>query len=175
MQMEAGLDTGPVRLVGRTPIGEYDTTGVLIHRLSLMGGELMTRVLASFDDYPAVPQADDGITYAAKIEKSEAKIDWTAGAQQVLRQVRAFNPSPGAWFEYNGERLKVIDARILSENDPAYAIDFPTEPGVVIGDHLAIGCGIGAIRPTLIQRAGRGIMETFEFLRGFPIPAGTRL
>lgn len=175
MQMEAGLDTGPVRLEGRTPIDAHDTTGSLSHRLSLMGAELMVRVLDQLDAYPPVSQGDDGITYAAKIDKAEARIDWTAGAVQVNRQIRALNPSPGAWFEYRGERIRVHSAQILSAGPNDHKTDFPTTAGLVIGDQLAIGCGVGAIRPDLVQRAGRGVMPSLELLRGFPIPPGTQL
>ncbi len=175
MQMEAGLDTGPVLLERRTPIGQYDTTGILTQKLSLMGADLLVGVVSQLEKYRPVPQPAEGITYAKKIEKSEARIVWSVGSLQVFRQVLAFNPSPGAWFEYNGERLKVLEARILSDDSAEYRVSFRTEPGVVIGDQLAIGCGEGAIRPTLLQRAGRGVMTTTELLRGFPIPPGTRL
>lgn len=175
MGMEAGLDTGPVLLRDTTPIDAYDTTGVLSHRLSHIGAQLMVEVLRNPDTFPKEPQPDQGVTYAAKIEKSEARIDWSAGRVQVDRQIRAFNPAPGAWFEYRGERIRILNARFQSLPSDNQCVDFPTEPGLVLDDQLAIGCGVGAIRPNEVQRAGRGVMTSAELLRGFPIPAGTRL
>jgi methionyl-tRNA formyltransferase len=176
MQMEAGLDTGPVRLEERTAIDAYDTAGVLSHRLSLMGAQLMVQVLADPDAYSPRTQPNEGVTYAAKIDKAEARLDWSAGAVQVDRQIRAFNPAPGAWFEHAGERIRVLSARIqgASPAEPK-SVAFPAEPGLVLDGQLTIGCGIGAIRPILVQRAGRGVMTSEELLRGFSIPAGTRL
>lgn len=164
MQMEAGLDTGPVRLEGRTPI-DRKTAGELRAELSAMGARLMVEVLADFERYPAVPQPEDGITYAAKIDKAEARLDFTRSAVEVERAVRAFNPSPGAFFELNGERFRVHAADLVEASGPAGTV----------GDDLLIHCGEGAIRPTSIQRAGRGVMTVGELLRGLPIPAGTQL
>jgi len=175
MRMEAGLDTGPVLAEARTAIGDYDNAGVLTHRLSLMGAELIVEVLSDLPAHPEKPQSEAGITYAKKIEKSEARIDFGLGAQQVDRQIRAFSPTPGAYFELNGERIKILEARILSAPTDGLPIHFPTEPGNVIDDQLAIGCGDGAIRPLTVQRAGRPAMDTLSFLRGFAIPAGTVL
>ena len=165
MQMEAGLDTGPVRLEGRTPV-DGKTAGALAAELSAMGARLMVEVLGDVDRYPAVPQPEDGVTYAAKIDKAEARLDFSRTADEVERQVRAFNPAPGAFFEVQGERVRVHAATILTERG---------ETGVVIDDRMTIACSKGAIRPTLVQRAGRGVMTPEELLRGFPIPAGTRL
>ena len=174
MQMEAGLDTGPVLRREAVAIGDYESAGSLAGRLSDLGARLMVEVLADPGAHPSEPQPDDSVTYAAKIDKAETRIDWTAGSEQVFRQVRAFSPSPGAWFEYQGERIRVLDARRLTPPD-SFSFDFPAEPGVVIGDQLAIGCGNGAIRPITVQRAGRGVMTAWDMLRGFPIPPGTRL
>ena len=174
MQMEAGLDTGPVRLEGRTPI-DGKTAGALTEELSAMGARLMVQVLASPGAYPPVPQAEEGVTHAPKIEKAEAKLDFSQGSIAVERQVRAFNPAPGAWFEVGGERIRVLNANILSAPDNHQNITFLTQPGLVLDDQLAIGCGTGAIRPTFVQRAGRGVMTMWDFLRGFPIPPGTQL
>lgn len=175
MQMEAGLDTGPVLLEGRTAIGTYDTAGVISHRLSLMGAKLMIDVLADHDAYSPRVQPEQGVTYANKIDKAEAKIDWSAGAVQVDRQIRAFNPAPGAWFEYNGERIRVLEARIQSAPDDPCNVSFSAKPGLVLDDQLGIGCGVGVIRPLSVQRAGRDVMMSWDLLRGFPIPAGTQL
>ncbi|MDF7774554.1 methionyl-tRNA formyltransferase [Sphingomonas sp. AOB5] len=165
MQMEAGLDTGPVRLEGRTPIGGK-TAGELTDELSAMGAALMVQVLADLDAYPAVMQPEGGVTYAPKIDKAEARLDFAQPAEQVERQIRAFNPAPGAFFELNGERFRVHAAQIL---------DAPGQPGMTLDEALTIACATGAIRPSLVQRAGRGAMTSQELLRGFPIPAGTQL
>jgi methionyl-tRNA formyltransferase len=133
------------------------------------------QVLSDLAAYPPVPQPEAGVTYAAKIDKAESRIDFTAGALQVNRQIRAFNPAPGAWFEYRGERVRILKANILSTSDTDLRPDFPTTPGLVIGDQLAIGCGSGAIRPDVVQRAGRAAMPVTDMLRGFPIPDGTLL
>ena len=185
MQMEAGLDTGPVRLEGRTPIADK-TAGVLTDELSAMGARLMVTVLGDTDAHPPVSQPEDGVTYAAKIDKAETRIDWKQSAEQVERQVRAFNPVPGAWFEVAGERIKVLACltRHPSESwdlpgagEAAAARDpsFRWGDGMVIDTALTIACGSGEIRPTLLQRAGRGIVTAEELLRGFPIPAGTQV
>jgi methionyl-tRNA formyltransferase len=164
MQMEAGLDTGPVRLEGRTPV-DGKSAGQLTAELSAMGARLMVEVLGDVERYPAVPQPEDGVTYAAKIDKAEARLDFSRTAEEVERQVRAFNPAPGAFFEVHGERVRVHAATVLAERG---------EAGVVIDDQMTIACSEGAIRPTLVQRAGRGVMTSEELLRGFAIPAGTR-
>lgn len=175
MQMEAGLDTGPVRHMGAVPIGAVVDAGTLTHQLALLGARLMVETLGDLDAYPPVAQPEAGVTYAAKIEKAEARLVWAAGAAAVDRQVRALNPAPGAWFEVGGERIKLLSARVLSHpTDPALT-DFPAESGLVLDDQLAIGCGNGAVRPVIVQRAGRGAVEVADLLRGFPIPAGTRL
>jgi methionyl-tRNA formyltransferase len=138
-----------------------------------LGAELIVRVLGDLSAYPEVPQPVEGVTYAHKIDKAEARLDFTKGSLQVHRQIRAFNPSPGAFFELGGERFKVLEANILTDGPPNYSVSFRSKPGEVLGDQLAIGCGDGAIGPTVIQRAGRGPINTIELLRGFPIPAGT--
>jgi len=165
MQMEAGLDTGPVRATTETEIG-HKTTGMLTTELAELGAELMLRVLTDLSAFPPVAQAEDGVTYAAKIDKAETKIDFMASAEQVERQIRAFNPAPGAWFEYAGERYRILAAQILADSGPA---------GTALDDALLIACGTGAIRPTLIQRSGKPIMSAAELLRGKPIAAGTSL
>lgn len=165
MQMEAGLDTGPVRLEGRTPV-DGKTAGELAAELSAMGARLMVEVLSDMDAHPPVPQPDEGVTYAAKIDKAEARLDFSRSALDVERQVRAFNPAPGAFFEVVGERVRVHAAEVVAERG---------DGGRVLDDAMTIACGEGAIRPTLVQRAGRGVMTAAELLRGFPIPAGTQL
>jgi methionyl-tRNA formyltransferase len=167
MQMEAGLDTGPVRLEGRTPIAGK-TAGELTAELAVMGGRLMVEVIGDLDAYPARPQPEDGVTYAAKIDKAESRIDFAQSAVAVERLVRAMNPAPGAWFEVAGERVKMLAAEVLP-------FTFPGGDGLTVDAALTIGCGDGAIRPTLVQRAGRGVSSAQEFLRGFPVASGTQL
>ena len=165
MQMEAGLDTGPVRLEDSTPIGRK-TTGALTDELAAMGARLMVRVLEDVDRYPARPQPEAGVTYAAKIDKAETRLDFTRPAIDLERQVRAFHPAPGAWFEHEGERIKVLSAEVIDQSGIA---------GEVLDDRLTIACGEGAFRPVTVQRAGRGVSSAEDLLRGFSIPAGTRL
>lgn len=172
MQMEAGLDTGPVRLEGRTPIADK-IAGELTGELSTLGAALMVRVLADLDAYPPSPQTLAGITYAAKILKDEARIDWNLSAVQVERAIRAFNPAPGAWFAVAGERIKLLRADVLPPSAAPATASAP--PGTILDDALTIACNPGAIRATLVQRAGRGPMSAADLLRGFAVAPGTRL
>ena len=165
MQMEAGLDTGPVRATTEIEIG-HKTTGVLTMELAELGAELMVRVLADLEAFPCVAQPDEGVTYAAKIDKAETKLDFSLSAEDVERQVRAFNPAPGAWFAFEGERYRVLAADIIAAHGAA---------DTIIDDQLTIACGVHAIRPTLIQRAGKPAMPAADLLRGKAIPAGTIL
>jgi len=167
MQMEAGLDTGPVRLEGRTAVADK-TAGDLTAELAAMGAKLMVEVLRDLGAYPPVPQPDDGITYAAKIDKAEARIDWTKPAAEIERLVRAMNPAPGAWFELAGERVKLLAAEVLP-------FSFPGGEGTTVNDTLTIACGTGAIRPVLLQRAGRGVTTLDDFLRGCPVASGMQV
>jgi methionyl-tRNA formyltransferase len=120
-------------------------------------------------EHPSPPEAQpaEGATYASKITKEETRIDWSRAAHEVERQVLAFNPVPGAWFEANGERVKLLEAGAVAES--------PGRPGEVLDNCLSIGCVSGSIRPLKVQRAGRGPMTARELLRGFPIPKGTIL
>ena len=167
MQMEAGLDTGPMRATVATPVGNK-TGGALTVELAQLGADLLVTVLADPPSYPPVPQPTEGVTYAPKIDKSEARLDFLISAPQAVRQVRAFAPSPGVFFEFNGERIRILDAEAVITPDA-------TPPGTLIDDALTIACNPGAMRPLSVQRAGRGIMTPAELLRGFAIPAGTRL
>jgi methionyl-tRNA formyltransferase len=167
MQMEAGLDTGPVRLERRTSV-EGRTAGELTAELARLGAAAMVEVLGKFDAYPAVPQPEVGVTYAAKIDKAEARIDWTRSAVEVERLVRAMNPAPGAWFEVAGERVKLLAAEVLP-------FSFPGGEGTTVDEQLTVACGDGAIRARLVQRAGRGVTSAEEMLRGFPVASGTKL
>jgi len=185
MRMEAGLDTGPVLLEGRTPI-DRKTAGELTHELADIGARLIVQVLADLTAYPEVPQPEEGATYAKKIDKAETRLDFTQDAEQVERQVRAFAPAPGAWFEYQGERCKVLAADLVSPRDggdlrqdyadiAARGPRLRGEAGTVLDDQLTIACGSGAIRPTQVQRAGRPVMATADLLRGWAIPIGAKL
>lgn len=165
MQMEAGLDTGPVRATASTAI-DRKTAGDLTDELAGLGAALMVKVLADLDAHPAVAQPDDGVTYARKIEKAEARLDFSQPAEAVERQIRAFNPVPGAFFELGGERYRILAA----DN-----VDGVGNSGGVLDDQLTIACAGGAIRPTIIQRAGKPAMPLAEFLRGNSIMAGTIL
>lgn len=163
MQMEAGLDTGPMLRVGRTAIAGKNVAD-LTEELALMGARLMVEELA--EPSPSVTQPADGVTHAPKIAKAEARIDWTRAGAFTERQVRALSPSPGAWFEAGGERIKLLAATLTHDQGP---------PGTVLDETLTIACGTAAIRPTLVQRAGSRPMSVPDFLRGFPIPPGTLL
>ena len=163
MQMEAGLDTGPMLLKGETPVARK-TAGELTQEIAELGARLMVQVLGDLAVYPPVVQPDEGVTYAAKIDKAEARLDVSQSAAQVERQVRAFNPMPGAFFELKGERLRVHAADIVATT---------AQPGTILDDQLTIACAEGAIRPTIIQRAGRPAMPTEDFLRGFVVAPGT--
>lgn len=166
MQMEAGLDTGPVRFERRTPTAGK-SAGALFEELARTGAEAVVEVLAHLAHFPPVPQPESGITYAAKIDKTEMRLDFAQDAAAVERQIRAFNP-PGAWFEMAGERIRVLEAELC-----AGAAN--SEPGLVLSPDLTIACRTGAIRPVLVQRAGRGIVHRDDLLRGFAVTAGTRL
>ena len=168
MQMEEGLDTGPVLAMSRTAIGPEDTASTLHDRLAEMGARLMVEALAEVAAGRAIaqPQPDDGVTYAAKIEKSEARIDWTRPAAELDRHIRGLAPFPGAWCEINGERVKLLMCR-PEEGEGA--------PGTALDDRLLIACGGGALRLTRLQRQGRGASDAADMLRGFPVPAGSVL
>ena len=163
MQMEAGLDTGPVRAEARTPV-DGKTGTALAAQLAAMGAELMCKVLADLPGHPPRAQIEDGVTYAKKIDKAETRLDFSHSAELLERQVRAFHPL--AWFELEGERYRVLAAEVLGRAGAA---------GTTIDQELTIACGFGAIRPTLIQRAGRPVMGVAELLRGRAIGAGVRL
>ncbi len=166
MNMEAGLDTGPMRATVETPI-DGKTGGALTSELAVLGSELLVRVLSDIHGFPPVPQPDRGMIYAPKIDKSEAQLDFLISAAQVERQIRAFAPTPGAFFEYDGERFRILTAQV--ELSGAHS------PGTVVDAALGIACNPGLIRPTLIQRAGRSAMTPAELLRGYAIPTGTKL
>jgi methionyl-tRNA formyltransferase len=164
MRMEEGLDTGPMLLKRETEV-DRKTAGDLTTELAGMGASALVEWLDN--PAPAEAQPEDGATYASKIDKSEARIDWSRSSEEIERQVRAFAPSPGAWFEANGERVKLLEASTAGETSGP--------PGKVLDDSLSIACGSGTIRPLRVQRSGRGVMTPGELLRGFAIPEGTIL
>ena len=164
MQVEEGLDTGPMLLRRELDI-RGKNGGQVTEQLAKLGAKALLDWLA--DPTGGEPQPSDGATYASKIDKAETRIDWTRPAEQIERQVRAFAPVPGAWFEANGERVKLLDATT--------GADASGKPGEVLDDCLNVACGSGYIRPLKVQRAGRGVMTAGELLRGFPIAKGTML
>jgi methionyl-tRNA formyltransferase len=166
MRMEEGLDTGPVLMAERVAI-QRKTYGELHDELARLGADLMARALAAIErgSVEAQPQAEEGVTYARKIEKSETRIDWAKSARELDCLIRGLSPAPGAWFEAKGERIKIL----LAGPGPGKGT-----PGEVLFD-FAIVCGEGALRPLVVQRAGRAPTDWLAFLRGFAIQAGERL
>ncbi|MBY0567709.1 MAG: methionyl-tRNA formyltransferase [Hyphomonadaceae bacterium] len=168
MRMEEGLDTGPVLATARTRIDAADTTASLHDRLAALGAPLMVDALAALERGAAVetPQSEEGVTYAHKITPAEARIDWTKDARAIDCAIRGLSPSPGAWFELEGVRIKALMSR-AEEGEGA--------PGAVLDDQLLVACGSGAVRLLTVQREGRGPLDAHAFLRGQPVPQGTRL
>ncbi len=174
MQMEEGLDTGPVCLAETFAIGPNMTAGELHDALAGRGGDLMVRALAALERNSLVPtpQSEDGVTYAQKISKEESRIDFSKAAVDVHNHIRGLSPFPGAWFEAVGkggkpERIKVLGSELV--------VDPPAKdqgPGSVLDDALTIACGEGAVRLTRLQRAGKKVVSADEFLRGFPLKTG---
>lgn len=166
MQMEAGLDTGPVVLRRTVEIGTEETTAQLHDRLSVLGADAIVDALARLDDLVPEPQPEAGVTYAAKIEKAEARIDWTRPAAEVDRQIRGLSPFPGAWFERNGTRIKVLGSRLASGDG---------QPGEVLTDGLRVACGSGAVALTRLQKAGKAAQDVDVFQSGARIAPGALL
>ena len=165
MQMEAGLDTGPMLAMARTPI-ETKTTGELTEELAELGAQLMVGTLRDLKIHVPIAQDDADATYAAKIDKAEARIDWDRPAQEVVRHVHGLSPFPGAWFDLAGQRVKLLRAEEAEGTGNA---------GEVLDDRLAIACGDGAIRPVELQRAGKPKMDLDTFLRGNAVAEGSIL
>lgn len=171
MQMDAGLDTGPMLLRRAVPIGPDTTAAGLHDTLAALGAELIVPALAGLaaGALEPTPQPADGVTYAKKLERDEGRLDFARPAVELERFVRAFDPWPGAFVELGGERVKVLSARVLKVGRLANA------PGTVLDHELTIACGEDALRPTRVQRAGRAPMETDAFLRGFVVAPGATL
>jgi methionyl-tRNA formyltransferase len=165
MQMEAGLDTGPMLHKVSVPVGRK-TTGELFGELGAVGAAAMIAVLADLAAFPPETQDETQAIYAPKIDKAESRIDWSRDAASIERLVRGLAPFPGAWFELEGERVKLLLAEVVDGGGP---------PGTVLDDDFAIACGSGAIRPLRLQRAGKPVLECSDFLRGRPVAAGTVL
>ncbi|MCG7573584.1 methionyl-tRNA formyltransferase [Phaeobacter sp. CNT1-3] len=166
MQMEAGLDTGPVLLREATVIEAEETTAQLHDRLSAMGSSLIVEALSRLPDLTPEVQPEEGVTYASKIDKAEAAIDWSAPAVEVDRKIRGLSPFPGAFVEYEGQRIKLLASRLADGNGAA---------GTVLDDALTVACGAGAVQLLRLQRAGKAAQDAEVFLRGLPLPKGTEL
>ena len=166
MQMEAGLDTGPVLLREATEIGAEETTAVLHDRLSEIGAKAIVAALGQMGDLTPEPQPEEGVTYAHKIDKAEARVDWADPAQDVDRKIRGLSPFPGAFIEYQGQRIKLLASRYVDQDGPA---------GQLLDDALTVACGSGAVQLLRLQRAGKSAQTAEEFLRGLPLSKGMSL
>ncbi|HXA69306.1 MAG TPA: methionyl-tRNA formyltransferase [Stellaceae bacterium] len=170
MQMDEGLDTGPMLLAERVDI-EPETTATTLHdQLAAVGARLIVRTLGGLADgtLAARPQPAEGITYAKKLAREEGRIDWSQPAADLERRVRALNPAPGVWFERGGERIKVLAATVVEDRTAA-------SPGTVLDADLTVACGSAALRLTRLQRAGRAAVDAAAFLRGYALKPGDRL
>ncbi len=176
MRMDAGLDTGPVAMAERTPIGPDETTGDLHDRLARLGADLVARALAGLarGALGLTPQAETGVTYAAKIDKAETRVDWSQPAAAVHNHIRGLSPFPGAWTEIEigggRERLKLLRSTMAADAASSHAA-----PGTLLDNALTVACGEGAVRLAEVQRAGGKPMAAAEFLRGLADAAGARL
>lgn len=168
MQMDEGLDTGGILATAATAITEKDTGESLHDRLALMGGPLIVETLAAVAEggLKAKPQPKKGVTYAAKLSREEAKLDWSQDAARLERLVRAFTPWPGAWFEAKGERIRLLASERAEGSG---------RPGDILDRQLTVACGKGALRLTKVQRAGKAAVEADAFLRGFKLGPGDSL
>jgi methionyl-tRNA formyltransferase len=168
MQMDEGLDTGPMLLSEPVAIADDETAGMLHDRLAALGARLIVTALDGLaaGTLTAKPQPATGAVYATKLTRADEIIDWRKSAAEIARQVRALSPVPGAWFTAKGERIKLLAARLVEGGG---------EAGAVLDDHLTIACGGGALRPLQLQRAGRGPMAAADFRHGFELPKGTQL
>jgi methionyl-tRNA formyltransferase len=172
MKMDAGLDTGDVAMAERLPITDAMTASDLHDALARLGADLMVRAMAALERgaLQLTRQGEEGVTYAAKIEKAEARIDWSKGAREVLRHIHGLSPFPGAWSEIAGDgdaaRVKILRCELANGAGA---------PGIVLDDQLTVACGEGAIRIVELQRAGKAPMKAAEFLRGTPLKPPARL
>lgn len=167
MRMDAGFDTGPVLMRQSLPIGPEATAGILHDRLAELGARMMLETIEKIHELKAIPQPDDGVTYAKKIEREESRIDWNRPACEIERLVRAMAPHPGAWFAYAGERFKLLKAEAVEERKGT--------PGTLLDTHLTVACAENALRILSIQRQGKAAMDAGAFLRGCALSPGTVL
>jgi methionyl-tRNA formyltransferase len=167
MQMDEGLDTGAMLLQEKVPITSATTAGELTDQLAVLGGELIVAALDWLGELQPTPQPESSVTYAKKLNRDEAQLDWRLPSVRLERQMRAFDPWPGVYFLFGDERIRVLAAEI---GDGA-----PAPPGLVLDERLSIACGEGVFRPLRLQRAGRAAMDTASLLRGFALPPGTIL
>ncbi len=165
MQMDEGLDTGPILLAAPVGIAPGDRAPALLERLFRLGAELVLRVLES-ETVEARPQPEEGVTHAPRLERGEGRIDWSEDAAAIERKIRAFDPWPGAWCERGGERLRILDARAVPGSGP---------PGTVVGEPLRVACGAGVLIVDRVQRAGRSAVTAEAYLRGSRLAPGTAL
>ena len=165
MQMEAGLDTGPMLMIRDVRI-EDKNAAQLTEELAQVGAAMVLEWVQSPDSWTPTVQPEDGVTYARKIDKAEARIDWSRGADEVARHVQGLAPFPGAWTDANGDRLKILAGEV---------VDGCGEPGTLLDDAFTVACGEGAVRVTRAQRAGKPAADAEDLLRGFALGAGTRL
>ena len=170
MQMDPGLDTGPVLEMVEEPIRPDDDSGTLAQRLSAVGASVLADVIGRLEDIEPVPQPETGSTYAAKLSSEDARLDWALPARVIWNRVRAFAPKPGAWTTWNGKRLKILKARHMDEA--------AGEPGVVeLADRnrtLRVGTGEGVLELVEVQPEGRSRMSAEEFVRGYRVRSGDR-
>jgi methionyl-tRNA formyltransferase len=168
MRMEAGLDTGPVAMSERVPIGDDTTAGDLSERLAALGADLMVRALSALSRgvLGFTPQASEGATYARKIDKAETRVDWSKPAREVHNHIRGLSPDPGAWFDLAGDRVRALRTTLATGSGA---------PGTVLDGKLTVACGEGAVRLLNLQRAGKTPLPAADFLRGSPVDFGTML
>lgn len=168
MQMDEGLDTGPILRQDRVRIGQETTTKSLHDELAKTGGRSIVEALADLQrgNIEPLPQSEGGASYAAKVTRDEGLLDWHLPAVNILRNIRALNPWPGTWFENNGERIRILSAEF---------IDGKGFPGTILNESCVVACGEGAIRPLMMQRSGRAATNAEAFLRGYDLPIGKTL
>ena len=160
--MDEGLDTGDILLSEETQITKLTTAEELHNQLSKLGAQMIVRVLKG--GYTPIAQPNYGITYAAKLDRNEGRLDWSMSAVELERRIRALNPWPGVWCELNSERLQILSVKPVNGSGV---------PGTVIAEPLIVACGEGALQIDQVQRAGRSKMPTADFVRGYPVPIGT--
>lgn len=168
MQMEKGLDTGPILLMKATDIGSYETATLLHNRLSDMGAKLIHKALKNMSKLTLQSQAQEGVMYAAKIDKSEARIDWRGAAKVIDRQIRGLSLLPGAWTVHNGKRLKLLSSEVIESNTNLY------DAGQILNGRMEVGCSDGAIRIKCLQKEGGSAQNVLEFMRGSRLKTGER-